>query len=79
MTLFTSVAGWATFGFLARAMANGIEKRHPLSGMKGHLGTMTVFGLFGYWVHGVQQRHAAELERHIGMLREKKRLQAESS
>ncbi|KAI9179586.1 hypothetical protein H9P43_004914 [Blastocladiella emersonii ATCC 22665] len=77
MTLFTSVTGWAAFGLTARAFANAIERRHPLSGAAGHAGAATIFGAFGYWLYGVQQRQEVELEKALALVREHKRRQLE--
>ncbi|ORZ41366.1 hypothetical protein BCR44DRAFT_55825 [Catenaria anguillulae PL171] len=79
MTLFTSVAGWATFGLAARGFANALERKHPLSGAAGHAGAAAIFGAFGYWVHGVQQTQRAELEKALALVRERKRRQLEAA
>ncbi|KNE54128.1 hypothetical protein AMAG_17622 [Allomyces macrogynus ATCC 38327] len=75
MTMFTSVLGWASFGVAARGLANALERKNPLQGAGGHAAAALIFGSFGYYIFGVQQRQEAELEKVLAKVRENKRAQ----
>ncbi|KAI9221916.1 hypothetical protein BC828DRAFT_414469 [Blastocladiella britannica] len=79
MTLLSSIAGWSTFGVAARAFANAIERKHPLSGAAGHAGAATIFGAFGYWVYNLQESQKKSLEKTMVAIRDRKRAQLEAA
>ncbi|KAF9297134.1 hypothetical protein BKA57DRAFT_540544 [Linnemannia elongata] len=56
MALITSVAGFATFGVAARAVALTIQRRPVVSGFAGYGAAAVALGGVGYFVHNVEQR-----------------------
>ncbi|KAF9900948.1 hypothetical protein EC991_006722 [Linnemannia zychae] len=56
MALITSVAGFATFGVTARAIALTIQSRPIVSGFAGYGAAAVALGSVGYFVHNVEQR-----------------------
>ncbi|KAF9538921.1 hypothetical protein EC957_006034 [Mortierella hygrophila] len=56
MALISSVAGFATFGVAARAVALTIQRRPIISGFGGYGAAVVAFGGVGYFVHNVEQR-----------------------
>ncbi|KAI8379612.1 uncharacterized protein BYT42DRAFT_569402 [Radiomyces spectabilis] len=62
MSLLGSVSGFAAFGVLVRTYALGLQKRPLFSNPSGHAIAAAVFGGFGYYVHGLQQRQEDLIE-----------------
>ncbi|KAF9962036.1 hypothetical protein BGZ70_008146 [Mortierella alpina] len=68
MTLLTSVAGFATFGVAARAVALTIQRRPIASGFGGYGLSVLAFGGIGYFAYGVEQRQAELLKERKDVL-----------
>ncbi|RUP49799.1 hypothetical protein BC936DRAFT_141433 [Jimgerdemannia flammicorona] len=62
MALLTSIAGFATLGFAVRAYTLGLQKRPIIEGISSHFAMATAFGVFGYYIHGVQERQFADIQ-----------------
>ncbi|KAG0258470.1 hypothetical protein DFQ27_004626 [Actinomortierella ambigua] len=56
MPLVGTVAGFATFGVAARAVALSIQRREITSGLGAYAASAAALGSVGYFVYGVEQR-----------------------
>ncbi|KAF9090454.1 hypothetical protein BGX29_005590 [Mortierella sp. GBA35] len=68
MALITSVAGFATFGVAARAVALTIQRRPIVSGFGGYGAAAVALGAVGYFVHGAEQRQTELLKERKAVL-----------
>ncbi|WFD40118.1 uncharacterized protein MJAP1_003103 [Malassezia japonica] len=67
-----SALGYASFGFLARCYALGIQKRNILDNFGGHAAFAGAFGALGYWLHGVKISQQELLEKKQKELTERR-------
>ncbi|RXK41073.1 hypothetical protein M231_01704 [Tremella mesenterica] len=81
MSLLSSVAGFAAFGFGARCFQLGLQKRYMFEAPMGHLYATAAFGLVGWGAFELEKRQRellAERKADLKVIRDREMLEYQS-
>ncbi|KAF5342445.1 hypothetical protein D9611_001632 [Ephemerocybe angulata] len=77
MGLYSTIAGFATFGFASRVLQLGIMQRNLMSNPGGHAVATGVFGFAGYWAYQWEIRAGEIIAEKKKILQDRRRKQIE--